>query len=83
MIATRTNLSFALTIALVMMFSGDSSAGAGAQAEPRPQLSVRPVEDFAVTGTGDHASWQRAEWTTMRRRQADGHPYETRFKMLY
>ena len=83
MITDRTNLPFALTIALVMMISGDSSAGAGSQSDPRPQLSIRPVDDFAVTGTGDHANWQRAEWTTMRRRQEDGHPYETRFKMLY
>lgn len=49
----------------------------------RPQLQVRLTEDFEVNGSGDHAAWQRADWTAMRRRQADGHPYETRFKVLW
>lgn len=55
------------------------------QAQPaeRPVLSVKPTEDFEVTGTGEHAAWRRAEWTPLRRRQADGHPYDSRFKMLY
>jgi hypothetical protein len=53
------------------------------QAEQRPQVSVKPADDFEVTGLGDHAAWRQAEWTTMRRRQPDGHPYDTRFKVLY
>ena len=53
------------------------------QSDERPRLSVTSVDDFEVTGAGDHASWQRAEWTAMRRRQPDGHPYDSRFKMLY
>jgi hypothetical protein len=53
------------------------------QPEGRPQLSVKAADDFEVTGTGDHAAWRQAEWTPMRRRQADGHPYDSRFKMLY
>lgn len=53
------------------------------QAGDRPQLSVRPSDDFEVTGAGDNAAWQRAEWTTLRKRQPDGHPYESRFKVLY
>ena len=54
-----------------------------AQAAERPRLSVKPAEDFEVTGTGEHAAWRQAEWTPLRRRQPDGHPYETRFKTLY
>jgi Carbohydrate family 9 binding domain-like len=54
-----------------------------AQAAERPQLSVKPAEDFQVTGTGEAAPWRQAEWVTLRRRQADGHPYETRIKVLY
>jgi len=54
-----------------------------AQTEERPRLSVRPVKDFEVTGTGEHAIWQQAEWVTLRRRQPEGHPYDSRFKMLY
>ena len=53
------------------------------QALSRPQLTIRQVDDFEVTGAGDHANWQKAEWTTLNRRQADGHPYEARFKALY
>ena len=54
-----------------------------AQMEERPRLSVRPVKDFEVTGTGEHANWLQAEWVTLRRRQPEGHPYDSRFKMLY
>ena len=49
----------------------------------RPQLTVRPVADFEVNGAGDHAAWKGSDWTPLRRRQADGHPYDTRFKSVY
>ena len=48
-----------------------------------PELRVRSVEDFEVTGAGEAAAWSGTEWTPMRKRQADGHPYDARFKMLY
>jgi hypothetical protein len=53
------------------------------QTAARPQLTVKPVEDFEVTGAGDHAAWKAIEWTPMRRRQEDGHPFDTRFKVAY
>ena len=53
------------------------------RADERPQLSVPPVDDFDVTGTGEHASWRQTEWTMLRRRQPDGHPYDSRFKIQY
>jgi hypothetical protein len=53
------------------------------QTEPRPTLQVRPTQDFEVTGAGEHAAWRQIEWTSLRRREPDGHPYESRFKMLY
>lgn len=53
------------------------------RAGDRPRLSVRPADDFDLSGTGEHGAWGRTEWTPLRRRQPDGHPYETRFKMLY
>lgn len=56
---------------------------AQAQAADRPRLSVKPAQDFEVSGTGEHAAWRDTEWTPLRRRQPDGHPYETRFKALY
>jgi hypothetical protein len=72
----------ALTVLCSIAWSSRYHDGVSAQAE-RPRLSVRPVEDFEVTGAGDHASWQRADWVALQRRQADGLPYESRFKVLY
>jgi len=57
--------------------------GVRAQRDERPRLSVKPTDDFEVTGAGDHAAWRQAEWVTLRRREPDGHPYDTRFKTLY
>ena len=54
-----------------------------AQTDERPQLSVKLVDDFEVTGTGEHAAWGQTEWVPLRRRQPEAHPYDTRFKMLY
>ena len=54
-----------------------------AQADERPRLSVKLADDFEVTGKGRHPAWRQAEWTALRRRQPDGHPYESRFKVLY
>jgi len=53
------------------------------QPEPRPALTVKPTTDFDVEGTGAHDAWRQADWTALRRRQPDGHPFESRFKMLY
>jgi hypothetical protein len=53
------------------------------QPAERPQLLVKPTGDFEITGNGAHTSWQQTEWTPLRRRQADGLPYDTRFKVLY
>ncbi len=57
--------------------------GVRAQTEERPRLVVKPAADFEVNGTGEHAAWKQSEWTALRRRQADGHPYDSRFKVLY
>jgi hypothetical protein len=69
---------------LVLVAAGSRYDGAvQGQTTTRPQLSVKLVDDFAVSGVGDNAAWRRAEWTPLNRRQADGHPYDSRFKMLY
>jgi hypothetical protein len=54
-----------------------------AQPDKRPRLGVKPTDDFEITGMGEHTSWRQTEWTALRRRQPDGHPYDSRFKMLY
>jgi Carbohydrate family 9 binding domain-like len=53
------------------------------QAVERPRLSIKAVDDFDVTGTGEQAAWKQIEWTALRRRQSDGHPYDSRFKVVY
>jgi Carbohydrate family 9 binding domain-like len=77
-------LSF-LLLGLLLLVSRVTGSRALAQTRvpDRPTLQVRPAEDFEVTGAGDNAAWQRAEWTPLNRRQPDGHPYDTRFKVLY
>jgi hypothetical protein len=68
---------------LVMSPMTESHGAAQAQKVDRPLLRVKPADDFQVTGTGDNAAWRQAEWTALNRRQPDGHPYDSRFKMLY
>ena len=48
-----------------------------------PVHRVRATKDFEVTGKGDNGAWGRAEWVTLRRIEPDGHPYESRFKILH
>jgi hypothetical protein len=48
-----------------------------------PTLHVKPTEDFEVDGSGAAPAWKTTEWTPLRKRQVDGHPYDARFKMLY
>src|SRR5258706_61913 len=48
-----------------------------------PELRVKLVEDFEVSGAGSAAAWASAEWTPLRKRQPDGHPYDARMKLLY
>jgi hypothetical protein len=69
--------------ALAVAMSMSTEVSVPAQTDERPRLTVRSTEDFEVTGTGDHAAWQKMDWTTLRRRQPESHPYDTRFKMLY
>jgi hypothetical protein len=45
--------------------------------------AVKPTEDFEVTGRGDHAAWERAEWVPLQRRDPAGPAYDSRFKLLY
>ncbi len=84
--ADNVSREFVILGVLVLSLMGPASRYHGAmhaQGGERPRLSVKPVSDFEVTGTGEHASWAQAAWTALRRRQTDGHPYDSRFKMLY
>jgi hypothetical protein len=79
----RRGLSVMCTALFLIAPATGFHAAAQAQTGERPLLRVKPAEDFEVTGTGDNKAWQQAEWTALNRRQADGHPYDARFKMLY
>jgi len=72
----------ALLLAILAM-TIPSEVSVQTPAAERPRLSVRPVEDFEVTGKGENAAWQKAEWVTLRRREPQNHPYDTRFKVVY
>ena len=67
----------------VMTGRYDYGVQAQTTGQPRPSLTVGMVDDFQVNGSGDGAAWKAAPWTALRRRQADGHPYDTRFKAVY
>ena len=55
-------------IALWLMTPTGYSVGVHAQDEERPRLSVKPTGDFEITGAAEDASWQKTEWTVLRRR---------------
>ncbi len=60
------------------------AAGGALVGEPEAKtLAVPKTADFEVTGDGLNPAWEKAEWVPLRKRNADGHPYEARFKALY
>ena len=46
-------------------------------------LLVRRCSDFAVTGKGDNAEWEKAKWTALTKINKGGNEYKTKFKILY
>ncbi len=79
----RAPLCLGLTGLCLIALASRYDDGVSAQTQDRPRLTVKLVQDFEVTGTGEHTAWQQAEWTSLRRRQPDGHPYDSRFKVVY
>lgn len=80
---TRAALWFGLVASYLVMPSSGYHDPVQTPPSPRPQLSVKPTDDFQVNGAGDNAAWKAVDWTPLQRRQADGHPYDSRFKALY
>jgi len=76
-------LSFALMSGFLTVPASATDEAPQAQTAERPRLLVTPTDDFQITGTGENAAWGKAAWTALHRRQAGGHPYDSRFKMLY
>lgn len=46
-------------------------------------LVVKKTADFKISGTGDHANWQKTSWTALQKLDKAGQPYTSRFKILY
>ena len=53
-------------IVLCLVLAGSSLIAASrydgpvqTQADDRPRLSVRPADDFEISGTGEHAAWRQ------------------------
>jgi len=80
---TRAALWFGLVASYLVMPSSGYHVPVQTQPSTRPQLSVKTTDDFQVNGAGDNAAWKVVDWTPLQRRQADGHPYDSRFKALY
>lgn len=59
------------------------ASGPRERAEARRELRVRPTDDFALTGDGSAAAWEKAAWEPLHKRTDKGLPYETRVKVLY
>ena len=43
-------------------------------------LLVRRCSDFAITGKGDNAEWEKAKWTALTKINKGGNEYKTKFK---
>lgn len=72
-------------LVLVVVVGGCSSVRTQqlVREEPTKVLLVRRTEDFVISGRGDASAWMKANWEQLDLRNADGHQYETRIKMLY
>jgi hypothetical protein len=71
------------TVAILVLAVAPPGGAADPKTDGRPEMKVRPTYDFEVTGDGANAAWKNAEWQSLHRREKDGHPYETRVKVLY
>jgi hypothetical protein len=49
----------------------------------REPLVVHKCDDFNITGKGDNPEWNKAPWLPLAKLDADGQPYESKFKILY
>ncbi len=72
-----------LSTALLALYLASCTSAPGPAPTPVPTLRVKSTEDFEPSGSGDADAWKTTEWTSLRRRQTDGQPYEARFKVLY
>ena len=76
-------MKFTILLLFPLAACAHEPPSAAPPAGPWPTLTVRKTDDFEVTGNGSNPAWAKTEWTPLNRRQPDGHPYDSRFKILY
>jgi len=59
------------------------AAAEGPKTPARPEMKVRPTDDFEVTGDGRAEAWKKAGWEPLHRREPKGLDYDTKVKVLY
>lgn len=47
------------------------------------EMRVASTQDFEIDGSGKASEWGKAAWVPLRKREKNGHPYETRIKVLH
>ncbi len=72
-----------ILVGLVLSLPAQPPAEARDPKPPGKVLRVPRTDDFDVNGRGDSPAWEKARWEPLHRRVAEGHPYQTRVKMLY
>ena len=57
--------------------------GIAQNSEAHPTLLVKKCDDFAISGRGDHATWNATKWVSMTQLDSSVNRYATRFKIQY
>lgn len=65
-----------MSVLLCLLF-----ANAGFAQDTLPSLVVRKSKDFPITGKGENAAWQKAQWISLEATSSDNSV--TQFKILY
>ena len=63
-----------------MLVTKTTKTGEGAATKT---LRVKHTDDFKISGDGSAAAWKDVPWLTLEKRDAKGHDYDARVKMLY
>ena len=75
--------SFYLLIVFLCLLSGFTKANPVSILPTDTPLVVHKCSDFAITGKGDNAEWQKAKWTALIKINPGGKEDKTEFKILY
>jgi hypothetical protein len=72
-----------LVAGAVWVFERSLGSGLGSAGDDAPpSIRVGFVDDFEVRGDGSAPAWEGTSWVSLRKRNPEGLPYETRVKVL-